>query len=353
MAVLGAPIVVDGSHGEGGGALLRTALAMSALTQQPLRVVNIRSGAKYQGLNSEDVTLLKALTLSCNAEVLGGTPGETSLSFLPTRRPSGLNEKLDVAEGYEGPGFANALVVLNSLLPIMARTGVYTKLTAIGETYGSNMLSYDYFSNVTLLAYRRLGVHAFSELSLAGFGRQSRGEVRLEIEPSAIVGRDWSERGRLLSCRAVVATGELSDQVGERGIAHLARLAYHGDLELESDHIRVRSKSTGAFVTIWAEFEHGLIGGAAMGARGVRIESVAQSAFEQFFAWHKTDATVDPFLADQVLVAAAIAEGETVFKTPNLTSRFLTMVWVIKQFLPIHITVRGEEGQPGTVSIRR
>lgn len=353
MAVLGAPIVIDGSHGEGGGSLLRTALAMSALTQQPLRVVNIRAGTKHPGLSSEDASLLKGLVLSCNAEVLGATPGETSLSFLPTRRPAGLNEKLDIPEEYEGPGFANALIVLNALLPIMARTGVYTKLSAIGETYGNNMLSYDYFANVTLLAYRRLGMYAFPELAVAGFGRHSRGEVRLEIEPSAILGCDWSERGRLLSCRAVIATGELSEQVGERGIAHLARLAYHGGIELEIDEVPVRSKNTGAFVTVWAEFERGLIGGAAMGARGVRIESVAQTAFERFFSWHKTDATIDPYLADQILVAAAIAEGETLFKTPSLTSRFLTMVWVIKQFLPIHITVRGEEGEPGIVSVRR
>src|SRR5687768_13501267 len=188
MAVLGAPIVIDGSHGEGGGALLRTALAMSALTQQPLRVVDIRGGTKYPGLNSEDVTLLRALALSCGAEVLGGVPGESSLSFLPTRRPKGLNERFDIAEAYDGPGFANALVILNSLVPLMARTGVYSKLTAHGETYGNHMLTYDYFANVTLQAYRRMGLYAFPEMPVAGFGRGSRGEVRLEIEPSEILG---------------------------------------------------------------------------------------------------------------------------------------------------------------------
>lgn len=353
MAVLGAPIVIDGSYGEGGGALLRTALVMATLTQQPLRVVNIRGGTKYPGLNSEDVTLLRTLALACQAEVLGGVPGESSLSFLPTRRPRGLNEKIDIADAYDGPGFANALVTLNSLIPVMARTGVYSKLQSVGETYGNNMLSYDYFANVTLLAYKKMGVYCFPELSSAGFGRSSRGEVRLEIEPSAVTGLQWPERGKLLSCRAVIATAELPEAVGQRGIAHLARLGYHAGLEVEADSIGVRAKGTGAFVTVWAEYEKGLGGATAMGSRGVRIEAVAQSAFETLFAWHKTDATVDPYLADQILVTAAVAEGESAFKVSKLTQRFLTSVWVIKQFLPIHITVLGQEDEPGTITIRR
>ncbi len=67
----------------------------------------------------------------------------------------------------------------------------------------------------------------------------------------------------------------------------------------------------------------------------------------------KTDATVDPYLADQLLLAAISAEGETTFKTSSLTQRFLTMAWVIKQFVPIHITVKGKEGDPGLVTIKR
>jgi RNA 3'-terminal phosphate cyclase (ATP) len=353
MAILGAPIVIDGSHGEGGGALLRTALVMASITQQPLRVVNIRGGTKFPGLNPEDLTLLRALALCTSAEVLGGSVGESSLSYLPTRRPKAMNERLEIAEAYEGPGFANALVVLNSLAPILVRTGAYSKLNAVGETHGHNMLSYDYFANVTLQAYRRAGAYMFSELSLAGFGRSARGEVRLEIEPSHIEGLKWRERGQMLSARAVVATGELPENVAQRGVAHLRKLGHNAGIELEADFIQTRSKTTGAYVTVWGEYENGLGGGTAMGARGVRIEAVAQQAFEGFYSWMKGNATVDPYLADQILIMLAIAEGESEFKTPLLTQRFLTSVWVIKQFLPIHITVRGQEGEPGTVSIYR
>jgi RNA 3'-terminal phosphate cyclase (ATP) len=353
MAVIGAPIVIDGAHGEGGGALLRTALTMSALTQQPLRVTDIRGGTKAPGLNPEDLTVLRALALACGAEVMGASLGETSLSFLPTRRPRGLNEKIEAESQPGGRGFANALVVLNTLVPVLARTGVYSKITSQGETYGNYVLSYDYFANATLYAYRKLGLYAYADLALAGFGRGSHGEVRLEVEPSVLEGFDWEERGELLACRAIVTTAELPEGVGDRGVAHLERLGQNMGLPMEAESVQVRASSTGAFVTVWAEFENGVGGATSMGARGVRVEAVAQAAFQGFADWLKTDATVDTYLADQILLASCLCDDGVVFKTNRLTQRFLTSVWVIKQFLPIHITVRGKEGEEGLVSIKR
>src|SRR3982751_6910319 len=98
MAAPGSPIVIDGSHGEGGGSLVRTCLVMSCLTQQPVRIDGVRGGTKYPGLDYEDLLLMRALAKSCAAETTGAEVGSTSVSFLPTRRPKGLNENLDLAE---------------------------------------------------------------------------------------------------------------------------------------------------------------------------------------------------------------------------------------------------------------
>ena len=353
MAVVGVPLVIDGSHGEGGATLIRTALAMSALTQQPMRIINIRPEAKRSGLSTEDVAILRAFASSCAAEIIGGQVGDKSISFMPTRRPRGLNESFDVPEEKDSGGHANALVVVNSLAPVMARTGVYCTLTARGETYGHNVLSFDYFNNVTLGALRKFGLYAYADQAAAGFGRGSQGEVTLEIEPSFLQGIRWAERGRLIGIKAVIVTAELPEDVGRRGLSHLERLGYYANVAVEAEAIMLKGRSTGAFATIWAEFENGIGGATAMGARGVRMEAVVQTAFENFSEWYKTDATVDPFVADQLLLPATLAEGETSFKVSKLTPRFLTTAWVIKQFLPIHITIKGHEGEPGAVSIHR
>jgi RNA 3'-terminal phosphate cyclase (ATP) len=353
MESLSSPVVIDGSHGEGGPSLVRAALVMSAMTQLPVRVEFVRGGMAHIGLKPEDLAILRILALSTGAEVTGAEVGSSSFSFLPTRPPKGISTQIAIPEDLDGPGSANALVMLNAVLPVMARTGVFNAVTALGETYGPQALSYDYFANATLSAYRKAGLYAYPELISAGFGRKSRGEVALEIEPSALSPFEWGRRGKLKACRGVVTIGEVADNVGERGVAHLARLAFHAKLKLEAEAVRVRTASPGAFVTLWAEFEKGCGGATAMGSKGVRIESVVQTAFDLFMKWHESEATVDPYLADQILIVAAMAEGKSTFSTSSVTERLLTTVWVVKQFVPLHITVRGKVGEPGIVTVSR
>jgi len=352
MASAQSVIQIDGAYGEGGGALLRTALAMSALTEQPCRINAVRGGTKYPGLDVEDLTFLTALAKISNAETVGAEAGSNTLSFLPTTRARGISVNIPAAfkESDRGP---NACVVLSSLLPVLARGGVYSSLATEGETFGSNALSYDYFANVTLPALRKAGLYAFPELVTAGFGRGSNGQVALEVEPSALQGLTWTDRGRLKEVKAVVTTASIPKSVGERAVAHLRKLAHNSGLQIEVDHQEVGSRTGGIFVTAWAIYDRGFGGGAAMGNRGLRAETLAQLAFEELFNWMSTPSTIDTYLADQILLPLVLAEGESTFTVPQLTPRFLTCAWVVKQFTPIHITVRGPENGPGTVTIRR
>lgn len=349
----GSPILLDGSYGEGGGALLRTALAMSALTQQPVRIGNVRGGTKFPGLTPEDLVIVRALAISCAAETVGAEPRSSEFSFLPTRRPRALKETLEAEAGDGTYGRPCVNVVLTALMPVLARTGAFSVLTSTGETHGHGVLSYDSFSNVTLAAYRAMGVYAYPDLIQAGFGRGSDGEVRLEIEPSAIQGLNWGSRGELMSLNGVVVTCGLESRIAERGVSHLEKLARHAGLELHVEAWSPAGSTPGAFVCIWGQYENGIGGATATGARGIRMESVVQQAFDEFLTWNKSGATMDAFIADQVLVALAIAETDSTFEVDRLTSRFLTCVWVIKQFLPIRITVKGQEGGPGVVMIRK
>ncbi len=353
MARLSALIEVDGSYGEGGGALLRTALTMAAHTQQPLLLRQIRGGTAFPGLDLEDLAILRVLRKSCDAEVEGGALGSLELRFAPRTKPSAWNGETAALELPPSVRGLSVPTVLNALLPILARTGAYSDLKLKGETYGKRALSYDYFACVTLQAYRAMGLHAFPEQLRPGFGRESKGEARLEIEPSVLTGLRWGQRGKLCGCRAVLTTARLGRGVGARGVSHLEALATQMKLPLEIEVQELETEGPGCFLTLWAEFERGLGGATAMGMKGLRVESLAQTGLAELRRWLGSEATLDPFLADQLLVALAIAEGDSEFQVSELTQRFLTMVWVIKQFLPIRLTVHGREGQPGTVLIHR
>ncbi|MBN9502571.1 MAG: hypothetical protein BGO01_17780 [Armatimonadetes bacterium 55-13] len=353
MATTGSLITIDGGHGEGGGALVRTALTMAAVTQQSVRIDNVRNGTNYPGLDIEDLTLLRALAKVCAAESVGAEAGSKSVSFLPTRRSSGIKEAIDLDPSVQPNRTPNANVLLNALLPVMAQSGVYSRISLSGETYGSHSLCYDYFANVTLEAQKKFGLYAFPDLVTAGFGREGGGEVQIEIEPSALEAVDWSTPGELKAVRAVIAMGELPMTIAHRAISHLNNLASNAQLPMEAEISGVDSPRPGLCITVWAEFERGFGGSTSMGAKGIRAEAVAQAAFEDVNSFVRSGATVDPFLADQILPTAILAEGQTTFKVSRITKRFLTIVWVIKQFLPIHITVKGKEGEAGEVTVRR
>lgn len=353
MATLGTPLLLDGSFGEGGGALLRTAVVMSALTQQPLKLSFVRGGTKFPGLSAEDVTIVLALAKICEAETVGCEVGAQDLSFLPTRWPKGLQGSLEWVPSPDGWSVASAQVVAGSLVPVLARSGLYSSFSCEGETFGQGVLSYDYFHGVTLGAYKRFGLYAYSDLIRCGFGRGSRGEITVEVEPSMLNGIEWPTRGELLGVHAKITMSGLSGNVADRGVAHLERLAHNSNLRMSVEVAELPSESPGAFVTVWAEFARGFGGATGMGQKGLRMEAVVQGAFEGMLRWLRTDASVDPYLADQILLPLCFAEGDSMFSVSKLTPRLLTVVWVVKQFVPIRITVKGREGEYGEITIRK
>lgn len=345
------PIVVSGSYGEGGSALFRTALSLSALTSQPVRINNVRGALRKNGITSEDLAFVHALEIVCAAQLEGAEVGSHDLTFVPTRSPRGLSHRFDIHEFEKGTVPGNALAVLQSLVPVLARSGVMSKAIVQGETYNANALTFDAFERVTLAAHQRQGIYVSAHQAMAGFGYGAKGEVSIEVEPSVPEGLEWRERANLIGATAIIAHAMVRDGVAERGLAAAEAFLSEIDPSPALEAIGVRAREPGVFVTLLVEYEQGMGVGTAMGQRGVKIEEVVEQAYTRLRTWHDTDATVDPFLADQLLVTASLAEEPTVYRTNAITPRLQTMAWVIKQFKPIHITILGRPGEPGTVTV--
>ena len=75
--------IIDGSQGEGGGQILRSALALSMCTGTPIRIENIRAGRKKPGLLRQHLTCVLASQAVCGARVEGAVLGSTHLVFEP------------------------------------------------------------------------------------------------------------------------------------------------------------------------------------------------------------------------------------------------------------------------------
>jgi RNA 3'-terminal phosphate cyclase (ATP) len=345
-------VKLDGSHGEGGGALLRAALSMSVLTQQGFQIEHIRTGTKFVGLDVEDITLIKVLAQLCDADTSGLTPGSLSLLFVPKRALRSLKGVVKTERTPSGRG-SNALVIASALAPLLARSGGFSEFDVEGETFSNNSMTFDYFENVLGTFWRRQNIHLHSQITKAAYSREAEGLCRVEIEPASFTGIKCLDRGRPQLLQATVSFSKLGYGVADRAVSHLQKLAHSVKTNFDCDVQEVASDSPGMQITVWMQYENGIGGGSAMGAKKLPAEQVAQEAFEKCFDWIADEAPLDPILAEHALLPSCFADDGSEFYVSDLTSRFLTISWVVKQFSPVRIMIKGKQGESGVVKISR
>ncbi len=344
-------ITLNGSYGEGGGALLRTALTVSALTVQPVRVHHVRGAMRKPGISSEDLTFIQALEACTGATVEGGELGSQEIAFAPKHAPRPLRMALDIGGHEKGSVPGNALMVTQSLLPVLARAGGVSAFSVKGETYNPNTLTFDAFVGSTLALHRQQGLYVTAHQVSAGFGYAQHGEVHIEVEPSEIEGFEWSSRGSRKRVHMVLASNELHQDIVDRAVGRAERLMRDAGYEPDITHNSVNARMAGSHVTFLAAYERGLGTGTAMGAPGTRLDRVVEAAWDTMEGFIRSPGTLDPYLSDQALVLAAFANSPTHFITESVTPRLQTMAWVIRQFVPIAITILGRPGESGRVTV--
>src|SRR5687768_2150018 len=196
-------VVVDGAYGEGGGSVVRTALAVSSLTGQALEIRNVRGGLRRTGVAPIDTAIASALGVATRAEV-SARVGDEILRFAPKQQIQPFRENIDLNELAAGTQPGSAVLTLQTVMTPLARAGGMSHITCRGGTHIPFAPTYEYFRSVTLPAMAQAGVVGVSSMSAAGYPPRGGGLVDLEIEPSALNGFEWSVRGEMQQCKAFV-----------------------------------------------------------------------------------------------------------------------------------------------------
>ncbi|ARU42468.1 hypothetical protein CCB80_15445 [Armatimonadetes bacterium Uphvl-Ar1] len=353
MPTAESPVTLNGSYGEGGGALLKTALCMSALTQKPLQIHSIRGATRKPGISPEDFAVLQALGKSTNADLEDDDIGSETLTFTPKNLPRRIHFSHDIPRSGSGRSPGNTLVVAQTLAPILARTGAISTLSLNGETHNNNTLTFDEFELATAPAHAAQGIGIYPSIHQAGFGFAGRGQIHIEVEPSAFEPLHWSQRGGVIAAGARITACDTHSQFIADAVTASLKLITEAGYGDQVDQIEMNGPEPGLCVTFWIKYERGYGSTSACLNRGGKPSEVVARAWEQFTTFIQTTATVDPYLADQLLLPACLADGPTTYSTSNITRRLKTMAWVIKQFTPIAITIKGTEGTPGTITINK
>ncbi len=344
-------IVINGSHGEGGGALVRTAIAVSSLTQIPVRIHHVRGGTRKPGLTCEDLAFISAATYMTGAELDNVELGKLDFIYQPKTRVKPLKGVFDPKSFHEGKIPGNCLMIAQSLLPMCVRAGGYNLYNIKGETYNPNTLVFDGFLRGTMLAHSMQSIYGTATHLKPGWGFAANGEVSFEVEPSVISPLIAEKKGELKKLTACVAHAHLHGDLLETGLNRIKAIGKLSGQRFEIDCFEVSGPEAGFHVYLQAEFENGLGSGQSFAMRGMKPDQVVEQAWEQLQNYMETTGAFDPYLADQLIVPAAFAEGASVYTTTQVTSRLQTMSWIIRQFMPIKIAVLGRVGEPGTITI--
>jgi RNA 3'-terminal phosphate cyclase (ATP) len=343
-------IEIDGSLGEGGGQVLRSALTLSALTGVPLHLYNIRARRAKPGLAAQHLQCVQAVAEICKAEVTGAALNATTITFRPGRLRSG-RYRFDI-----GTAGAVMLVFQTVLLPL-SRAGAASSISITGGTHVPQSPSFHYIDWHWLPYLKACGYAARLSLEQAGFYPPGGGRVDAAIRPAGrITPLDLTQRGRLVRLTGLAAVANLPTTIADRmkrqavqRLQKLPELGPHPNLQVKIANLPAASK--GAFLLLLAEFEGGRAAFCGLGELGKPAERVADEAVDALLAFLPTQAASDAHLADQLLLPLALAGAPSRLSTSRVTQHLLTNTAVLQRFLPTRIHIEGDLDAPGMVII--
>ena len=329
-------ILLDGSAGEGGGQILRTALSLSLLTGRAFRIDAIRAKRPKPGLRPQHMQVALAAA-RLGGEVSGATVGSSTLTFRP--KPYAPDDlAIDI-----GTAGASSLVLQTLHLPMAMRATAPIRVTVEGGTFNEGAPSFPYLLETWRPLMAALGLPIALSMPSAGFYPAGGGRLEAWIEPSRPSPLSLLQRGPLRSIRGAAGVSGLPPEIARRLADRAARRLSGRGYDAEIAVLGWPGPSPGAALSLSAEFAHAPATFLGLGARGKPAEAVADEAVDQLLAHLDGDGALDPYAADQVLLPLAMAEGPSAYTVDQATEHLRTNARTVAAFLgrPIRVAEAG------------
>jgi RNA 3'-terminal phosphate cyclase (ATP) len=325
---------IDGSYGEGGGQIVRSAISLSAVTETPVRITKIRAKRKKPGLAQQHITAIKAVAKLCNGKYTNLKPGISTLEFTPG------NLKLKNIKYYFDIGTAGSItMVLQACMPLLVFCENLNKveIKIRGGTDVNWSPPIDYFNLIFLENLKLIGLHAELVIKNRGYYPKGGGEVVLKVKSGdyKTVNRygelKFANRGKFKEIIGVVHSRMLPAHVPQR----ISQAASECMKDISPINIRLdeskKGFSPGTGIVLAAKFEQSNIGASALGAKGVPSEQVGTDAALALKTELAGSGTVDIYAADQLIPYLAILGGIITVRELSLHAK--TNLWLAEQFI--------------------
>jgi len=343
-------VEIDGSQGEGGGQVLRSALALSILTNKPMRITNIRRQRSKPGLKAQHLKAVDAAAAISKAQVEGAALNSMSLTFHPVELRSG-RYKFDI-----GTAGATSLVLQTIFLPL-SLAGTASTVIITGGTHVPWSPCTHYLEMQWLPYLRQMGFASQVTLDQAGFYPQGGGRITATLRPAGrILPLNLGQRGALKRITGLSAVANLdlsiSDRQKRQALRRLQEISWADKPpEIKIKTLEMPSLFKGTLLLLLADFECGRACYYGLGALGKPAETVADEAVDALLVFLSTNGAIDEYMADQILLPLCLADGPSMVRTSKITAHLLTNASIIRAFLPARIEIQGEPGQSGLVRV--
>ena len=343
-------VSIDGSFGEGGGQILRTSLALACVTGKALHMENIRANRRNPGLAKQHISCVCAARDITNGRCSSVELGSQILDFQPGKIQGG-NFSFDIGSA------GSASLVIQTIMPPLFLAEKSSTVTVSGGTHNPMSPPYDFFERTFLPSIAESGFNAKCRLLKYGFFPAGGGKIKIDVQPwdkesaSAI---DFCQPAEKFSISAIVYTARLPSHIADRqrGLLLRSPLAYQGDEKIRlSQPLKFEdielvdvtdSDGPGNCVMILLSGENRKTVFIAFGEKGKPSEKVIREAVNLTTEFLKSEAAIDHFLGDQLLIYMAMASGGA-FVTDKLSSHLQTNIEVIKKFLSVDFRVEQRE----------